>query len=145
MFDLKVRSCRLFCQAVLLMENFILYEEIGRGSKSVVYKGRRKGSIHFVAIICSEKFKRPELTNHVSNVFLNSTSHISHVTPHCIGDALLLGCLTFITCHSDRYGWLMTYTMIMWCHFMSGMRPVTICGWLWNYAQVRCYNVLWPT
>ncbi|XP_026879028.2 serine/threonine-protein kinase ULK4 isoform X2 [Electrophorus electricus] len=47
------------------MENFILYEEIGRGSKSVVYKGRRKGSIHFVAIICSEKSKRPELTNHV--------------------------------------------------------------------------------
>lgn len=48
------------------MENFILYEEIGRGSRSVVYKGRRKGSIHFVAIICSEKSKRPELTNHVS-------------------------------------------------------------------------------
>lgn len=47
------------------MENFILYEEIGRGSRSVVYKGRRKGSIHFVAIICSEKAKRPELTNHV--------------------------------------------------------------------------------
>ncbi|XP_036441193.1 serine/threonine-protein kinase ULK4 [Colossoma macropomum] len=47
------------------MENFILYEEIGRGSKSIVYKGRRKGSIHFVAIICSEKSKRPELTNHV--------------------------------------------------------------------------------
>ncbi|XP_076844669.1 LOW QUALITY PROTEIN: serine/threonine-protein kinase ULK4 [Brachyhypopomus gauderio] len=47
------------------MENFILYEEIGRGSKSVVYKGRRKGTIHFVAIICSEKSKRPELTNHV--------------------------------------------------------------------------------
>ncbi|KAM9488268.1 serine/threonine-protein kinase ULK4 [Clarias gariepinus] len=47
------------------MENFILYEEIGRGSRSVVYKGRRKGSINFVAIICSEKSKRPELTNHV--------------------------------------------------------------------------------
>ncbi|KAB5586804.1 hypothetical protein PHYPO_G00005730 [Pangasianodon hypophthalmus] len=47
------------------MENFILYEEIGRGSRSVVYKGRRKGSIQFVAIICSEKSKRPELTNHV--------------------------------------------------------------------------------
>uniref|UniRef100_A0AAZ3SIR6 Protein kinase domain-containing protein n=1 Tax=Oncorhynchus tshawytscha TaxID=74940 RepID=A0AAZ3SIR6_ONCTS len=33
------------------MENFILYEEIGTGRKSVVYKGRRKGSINFVAII----------------------------------------------------------------------------------------------
>uniref|UniRef100_A0A671ME14 Protein kinase domain-containing protein n=1 Tax=Sinocyclocheilus anshuiensis TaxID=1608454 RepID=A0A671ME14_9TELE len=47
------------------MENFILYEEIGRGNRSVVYKGRSKGSIHFVAIICSDKSKRPELTNHV--------------------------------------------------------------------------------
>ncbi|XP_062847526.1 serine/threonine-protein kinase ULK4 isoform X2 [Trichomycterus rosablanca] len=47
------------------MENFILYEEMGRGSRSVVYKGRRKGSIHFVAILCGEKSKRPELTNHV--------------------------------------------------------------------------------
>ncbi|XP_046884372.1 serine/threonine-protein kinase ULK4 isoform X1 [Hypomesus transpacificus] len=47
------------------MENFVLYEEIGTGSKSVVYKGRRKGSIKFVAIICSDKSKRPEITNHV--------------------------------------------------------------------------------
>uniref|UniRef100_A0A6Q2YWM0 Protein kinase domain-containing protein n=1 Tax=Esox lucius TaxID=8010 RepID=A0A6Q2YWM0_ESOLU len=47
------------------MENFILYEEIGTGSKSVVYKGRRKGSINFVAIICSDKSKKPEITNHV--------------------------------------------------------------------------------
>ncbi|KAL0985292.1 hypothetical protein UPYG_G00155100 [Umbra pygmaea] len=47
------------------MENFILYEEIGTGRKSVVYKGRRKGSINFVAIICSDKSKRPEITNHV--------------------------------------------------------------------------------
>lgn len=34
----------------------------------MVYKGRRKGSIHFVAVICSEKSKRPELTNHVSKL-----------------------------------------------------------------------------
>uniref|UniRef100_A0A8C7J1K9 Unc-51 like kinase 4 n=1 Tax=Oncorhynchus kisutch TaxID=8019 RepID=A0A8C7J1K9_ONCKI len=47
------------------MENFILYEEIGTGRKSVVYKGRRKGSINFVAIICSDKSKRHEITNHV--------------------------------------------------------------------------------
>ncbi|KAM6967538.1 serine/threonine-protein kinase ULK4 [Aplochiton taeniatus] len=47
------------------MENFILYEEIGAGSQCVVYKGRRKGSINFVAIICSDKSRRPEITNHV--------------------------------------------------------------------------------
>nr|XP_033786342.1 serine/threonine-protein kinase ULK4 isoform X2 [Geotrypetes seraphini] len=49
----------------LKMENFILYEEIGRGSKSVVYKGRRKGTINFVAILCIDKSKKPEITNWV--------------------------------------------------------------------------------
>ncbi|XP_047455886.1 serine/threonine-protein kinase ULK4 [Mugil cephalus] len=47
------------------MENFILYEELGAGSSSVVYKGRRKGNLNYVAVICSDKAKRPEITNHV--------------------------------------------------------------------------------
>uniref|UniRef100_A0A8C0AZX2 Protein kinase domain-containing protein n=1 Tax=Buteo japonicus TaxID=224669 RepID=A0A8C0AZX2_9AVES len=47
------------------MENFILYEEIGRGSKTVVYKGRRKGTINFVAVLCTDKCKRAEITNWV--------------------------------------------------------------------------------
>ncbi|XP_070691142.1 serine/threonine-protein kinase ULK4 [Pempheris klunzingeri] len=47
------------------MENFILYEELGAGSNSVVYKGRKKGSLNYVAVICSNKAKRPEITNHV--------------------------------------------------------------------------------
>ncbi|XP_030301233.1 serine/threonine-protein kinase ULK4 [Calypte anna] len=47
------------------MENFILYEEIGRGNKTVVYKGRRKGTINFVAILCTEKCKRAEIANWV--------------------------------------------------------------------------------
>ncbi|KAM6995354.1 serine/threonine-protein kinase ULK4 [Tautogolabrus adspersus] len=47
------------------MENFILYEELGTGSSSVVYKGRRKGNLNYVAIICTDKAKRPEITNHV--------------------------------------------------------------------------------
>ncbi|XP_056235896.1 serine/threonine-protein kinase ULK4 isoform X1 [Seriola aureovittata] len=47
------------------MENFILYEELGAGSSSVVYKGRRKGNLNYVAIICTNKVKRPEITNHV--------------------------------------------------------------------------------
>uniref|UniRef100_A0A8D2ITS9 Unc-51 like kinase 4 n=1 Tax=Varanus komodoensis TaxID=61221 RepID=A0A8D2ITS9_VARKO len=47
------------------MENFILYEEIGRGSNTVVYKGRRKGTINFVAILCTDKCKRAEMTNWV--------------------------------------------------------------------------------
>uniref|UniRef100_A0A8C2SZ16 Unc-51 like kinase 4 n=1 Tax=Coturnix japonica TaxID=93934 RepID=A0A8C2SZ16_COTJA len=47
------------------MENFILYEEIGRGNKTIVYKGRRKGTINFVAILCTDKCKRAEITNWV--------------------------------------------------------------------------------
>uniref|UniRef100_A0A8C9ZK70 Unc-51 like kinase 4 n=1 Tax=Sander lucioperca TaxID=283035 RepID=A0A8C9ZK70_SANLU len=47
------------------MENFILYEELGAGSSSVVYKGRRKGNLNYVAIICADKAKRTAITNHV--------------------------------------------------------------------------------
>ncbi|KFV56913.1 Serine/threonine-protein kinase ULK4, partial [Tyto alba] len=36
-----------------------------RGSKTVVYKGRRKGTINFVAVICTDKCKRAEITNWV--------------------------------------------------------------------------------
>uniref|UniRef100_A0A8C5NIZ9 Unc-51 like kinase 4 n=1 Tax=Junco hyemalis TaxID=40217 RepID=A0A8C5NIZ9_JUNHY len=45
------------------MENFVLYEEIGRGNTTVVYKGRRKGTINFVAIICTDKCKRVGVAN----------------------------------------------------------------------------------
>uniref|UniRef100_A0A2K5PYK5 non-specific serine/threonine protein kinase n=1 Tax=Cebus imitator TaxID=2715852 RepID=A0A2K5PYK5_CEBIM len=62
------------------MENFILYEEIGRGSKTVVYKGRRKGTIHFVAILCTDKCKRPEITNWVR--LTHEIKHKNIVTFH---------------------------------------------------------------
>ena len=44
----------------------MLYEELGRGNHSIIYKGRRKGTINFVAIHCIDKCKRPEVTNTVS-------------------------------------------------------------------------------
>ncbi|NXG44590.1 ULK4 kinase, partial [Psilopogon haemacephalus] len=47
------------------MENFLLYEEIGRGQNTFVYKGRRKGTINFVAILCADKCKRAEIANWV--------------------------------------------------------------------------------
>ncbi|XP_010833762.1 PREDICTED: serine/threonine-protein kinase ULK4 isoform X1 [Bison bison bison] len=62
------------------MENFILYEEIGRGSKTVVYKGRRKGTINFVAILCSDKCRRPEITNWVR--LTHEIKHKNIVTFH---------------------------------------------------------------
>ncbi|XP_069815787.1 serine/threonine-protein kinase ULK4 [Dendropsophus ebraccatus] len=55
------------------MENYILYEEVGKGSRSVVYKGRRKGTINFVAILCIDKTKRAEITN-----WVRLTHHIKH-------------------------------------------------------------------
>lgn len=48
------------------MENFVLYEELTKGANTIVYKGRRKGTINFVAIHCIDKCKRPEVTNTVS-------------------------------------------------------------------------------
>ncbi|XP_075243260.1 serine/threonine-protein kinase ULK4-like [Convolutriloba macropyga] len=47
------------------MENYVLYDEIGRGENTIVYKGRRKGTINFVAIYCIEKSVRAEITNRV--------------------------------------------------------------------------------
>ena len=47
------------------MENFVLYDEIGKGNQRVVYKGRRKGTIKYVAIHCIEKLKRQQLQNSV--------------------------------------------------------------------------------
>ncbi|XP_043920668.1 serine/threonine-protein kinase ULK4 [Protopterus annectens] len=83
------------------MENFILYEEIGRGSKSVVYKGRRKGTINFVAILCIDKSKRAEITNWVrlthdirhTNVvtfyeWYETSNHLWLVTELCTGGSL---------------------------------------------------------
>ncbi|XP_066440771.1 serine/threonine-protein kinase ULK4 [Eleutherodactylus coqui] len=55
------------------MENYILYEEVGKGSKSVVYKGRRKGTVNFVAILRVDKSKRAEATNWVRLTF-----HVKH-------------------------------------------------------------------
>ncbi len=45
------------------MDNFILYDDICKNENSIIYKGRRKGSINFVAIHCIEKVLRPEITN----------------------------------------------------------------------------------
>ncbi|XP_069764933.1 serine/threonine-protein kinase ULK4 isoform X3 [Narcine bancroftii] len=83
------------------MENFVLYEEIGKGNKSTVYKGRRKGTINFVAILCIDKSKRPEITNRVrltygiehQNIVLfhewyETSNHLWVVAELCTGGSL---------------------------------------------------------
>lgn len=43
----------------------MLYDEIGSGNQRTVYKGRRKGTIEYVAIHCIEKNKRQQIQNNV--------------------------------------------------------------------------------
>ncbi len=47
------------------MNNYHIYEEIGRGKQSVVYKGRKKKSIEYVAVKSLEKTKRKKVLNEV--------------------------------------------------------------------------------
>ena len=43
------------------MEDYHIYEEIGRGKHSVVYKGRKKRSIQYVAVKSVEKALMPRV------------------------------------------------------------------------------------
>jgi serine/threonine-protein kinase ULK4 len=47
------------------MNNFHIYEEIGRGKYSVVYKGRKKKTIEYVAVKSVERYRRRKLMNEV--------------------------------------------------------------------------------
>ena len=47
------------------LNDYHIYEEIGKGKQSIVYKGRRKKSIEYVAIKSVEKSQRDRLMNEV--------------------------------------------------------------------------------
>lgn len=47
------------------MNNYHIYEEIGRGKYSVVYKGRKKKTIEYVAVKSVERCRRRKLMNEV--------------------------------------------------------------------------------
>lgn len=47
------------------MDNYHLFDEIGRGKGSVVYKGRRKKTIEYVAIKSVEKHLKNRVLNEV--------------------------------------------------------------------------------
>lgn len=48
------------------MNNYHLYEEIGHGKHSTIYKGRRKFTIHYVAVKSIDKTKRSRVLNEYS-------------------------------------------------------------------------------
>lgn len=43
-----------------------IYEEIGRGKHSVIYKGRKKKTIHYYAIKSVDKSQKPRVLQEVS-------------------------------------------------------------------------------
>jgi len=47
------------------MNNYHIYEEIGKGKYSVVYKGRKKKTIEYMAVKSLEKSRRTKLLNEV--------------------------------------------------------------------------------
>ena len=78
-----------------------MYEELGKGTYSVVYKGRKKGSVEYVAVHCAEKTKRKELQNIVrlthelshENIvtfyeWYETTNHIWMIVELCTGQNL---------------------------------------------------------
>lgn len=83
------------------MENFVLYDEIGKSEHCTIYKGRRKGTVTFLAIYCIDKKKRAEVTNQVrltheidhSNIvkfieWYETTNHLWVVMELCTGGGL---------------------------------------------------------
>jgi serine/threonine-protein kinase ULK4 len=50
------------------LNDYHIYEEIGKGKQSIVYKGRRKKSIEYVAIKSVEKSQRERLMNEVRTI-----------------------------------------------------------------------------
>ena len=65
----------------LRMNNYHLYEEIGHGKHSTVYKGRQRGSIQYFAIKSVDKSKRSRVLNEVSlsTLFGSEAPHIAQL------------------------------------------------------------------
>jgi serine/threonine-protein kinase ULK4 len=62
------------------MNNYHLYEEIGHGKHSTVYKGRRRGTIQYVAIKSIDKAKRSRVLNEVG---ISESLNLSEATNVC--------------------------------------------------------------
>lgn len=62
------------------MNNYHLYEEIGHGKLSTVYKGRRRGTIEYVAIKSVDKSKRARVMTEVAmSASISSSPHLCHL------------------------------------------------------------------
>lgn len=59
------------------MNNYHIYEEVGRGKYSVVYKGRKKKSIEYVAVKSVERSRKKKLMEEIQIFQQIETHHIS--------------------------------------------------------------------
>lgn len=50
-------------RAIHCMENYHIYDEVGRGKHSVMYKARRKQTIEYVAVKSTEKSRMKKVLN----------------------------------------------------------------------------------
>jgi len=53
------------------MNNLHVYDEVGRGKYSVVYKGRIKRTVQYVAVKSVEKSRRKKVLNEVIHFFIS--------------------------------------------------------------------------
>ncbi|KAG2381751.1 hypothetical protein C9374_006135 [Naegleria lovaniensis] len=85
------------------MDNFQIYEEIGKGSSSVVYKGRKRKTIEYAAVKCIEKHHKQKVFNEAkvlnmlshTNVlkfhsWYETTNHYWIIVEFCTGDLMTL-------------------------------------------------------
>jgi serine/threonine protein kinase len=84
------------------MDRYHIYEAIGRGKHSVVYKGRRKKTIQYYAIKSVEKSQRPRVLQEVQvlrsvshdlvlkfHAWYETQNHLWLVLEYCVGGDLL--------------------------------------------------------
>ncbi|CAI5737975.1 unnamed protein product [Peronospora destructor] len=84
------------------MENYNIYDEIGRGTHSFVYKARRKQSIEYVAVKSTAKSRMDKILNEVPFLhkldspyvlkffdWYESSNHIWLILEYCMGGDLL--------------------------------------------------------
>lgn len=84
------------------MNNYHIYDEIGKGKHSVVYKGRKKRSIEYLAIKSVEKSRRKKILNEVrimhnldhENIlkfysWYETRNHLWIIFEYCAGGSLL--------------------------------------------------------
>ncbi|CAI5733843.1 unnamed protein product [Hyaloperonospora brassicae] len=84
------------------MENYHMYNEIGRGAHSFVYKARRKRSIEYVAVKSTAKSRMDKILNEVPFLhkldspyvlkfvdWYESSNHIWLILEYCVGGDLL--------------------------------------------------------